>query len=127
MKPDKSVATSPQRLERRFFHAGDTLWHGHWGQLGKHYGPFDVAFLPINGVLTDAGQGIESGAVMSPEQAVDAALLLAARRVVPIHFGLNDPPYYVETADALERFLRRAEARDLPVRHLKPGDILDPG
>src|SRR3546814_6380636 len=34
---------------RRIFHGGDTLWHGHWWRIGRQFGPFDAAFLPVNG------------------------------------------------------------------------------
>lgn len=34
---------------RRIIHCGDTLWHGAWWRIGRQYGPFDAAFLPING------------------------------------------------------------------------------
>ncbi|HEY5757765.1 MAG TPA: MBL fold metallo-hydrolase, partial [Steroidobacter sp.] len=33
----------------RIFHGGDTLWHGHWWRIGRQFGPFDAAFLPVNG------------------------------------------------------------------------------
>jgi L-ascorbate metabolism protein UlaG (beta-lactamase superfamily) len=34
---------------RRIIHCGDTLWHGAWWRIGRQLGPFDAAFLPING------------------------------------------------------------------------------
>lgn len=34
---------------KRIIHAGDTMAHGHWWHIGRQLGPFDVAFLPVNG------------------------------------------------------------------------------
>ncbi len=33
---------------QRIFHAGDTLFHGSWWRIAHRYGPFDLAFLPVN-------------------------------------------------------------------------------
>jgi len=119
---DRQVSWIVDDGERRVIHAGDTLWHGGFGRIGRQFGPFDVAFLPVNGVLTDAARGIESPAVMTPSQAVDAALLLRAERVVPIHFGLDNPPYYVEVDEPLATFLDLAAARGISAEHLRPGE-----
>jgi L-ascorbate metabolism protein UlaG (beta-lactamase superfamily) len=113
--------------ERKFLHAGDTLWHGQWEMIGRQYGPFDIAFLPINGAKVAREPMPETPAVLTPVQALDAALLLRAEVLVPIHFGLNDPPYYVEVEAPLETLLHAAAERDQVVRHMKPGEqeVLD--
>ncbi|MEM7503278.1 MAG: MBL fold metallo-hydrolase [Pseudomonadota bacterium] len=111
---------------RRFLHGGDTLWHGQWENIGRHYGPFDVAFLPINGARVPRG-AVESVAVQTPLQAVDAAELLRADVLVPIHYGLNDPPNYVEVERPLDTLRSIAIRRGQSVRHLSPGEqwVLD--
>jgi L-ascorbate metabolism protein UlaG (beta-lactamase superfamily) len=106
----------------RYLHAGDTLWHGNWQLLGQQYGPFEAVFLPING----ARVGSEVPAVMTPLQAVEAAVQLRAKQLVPIHFGLDDPPNYVEVDKPLETAKDIGKRRGLTVRHLKPGDQLAP-
>jgi L-ascorbate metabolism protein UlaG (beta-lactamase superfamily) len=110
--------------DRRYLHAGDTLWHGKWGEIGAQYGPFDAAFLPINGARLQSDPMPETPGTMTATQAVDAALFLRAKRVVPIHYGLNDPPYYVETPDALETLQVTAQRREVPVVHLLPGEYM---
>lgn len=110
---------------KRFIHGGDTLWHGKWSLIGKQYGPFDVAFLPINGARMQTFPATSTSAVMDPAQAIDAALLLRAEQLVPIHYGLNDPPYYVEVNDPLGALKAIAESRDVEVQHLTPGKMLD--
>jgi L-ascorbate metabolism protein UlaG (beta-lactamase superfamily) len=113
--------------ERKFLHAGDTLWHGQWEMIGRQYGPFDIAFLPINGAKVAREPMPETPAVLTPLQALDAALLLRAEVLVPIHFGLNAPPNYVEIEAPLETLLHAADERQQVVRHMMPGeqDVLD--
>jgi L-ascorbate metabolism protein UlaG (beta-lactamase superfamily) len=48
----------------------------------------------------------EVPATLTPEQAVEAAVVLRARTVCAIHYGLFDnPPRYREQRDPRERFL----------------------
>ena len=120
---DTQVSWIVQREEVRILHAGDTLWHGGFANLGRHYGPFDVAFLPINGVVP--GSDVRSSAaVMTPEQAVDAARELGAERLVPIHYGNDAGADYDEVDDPLGRLQAAAEATGQHVRHLRPGEHL---
>jgi L-ascorbate metabolism protein UlaG (beta-lactamase superfamily) len=106
--------------EQRFLHAGDTLWHGQWKLIGDQFGPFDATFLPINGARLES----DIPAVMTPIQAVNAAVLLRSKLLVPIHYGLNDPPYYVEVTDPIATLKKEAKKRNVVVRHLKPGEKL---
>jgi L-ascorbate metabolism protein UlaG (beta-lactamase superfamily) len=110
--------------EQRFFHGGDTLWHGQWNTIGRQFGPFNAAFLPINGARVAGGPVVETAAVMNPQQALDAAVLLRAERLVPIHYGLNDPPHYVEVDQPLRTLQEAASNRQLEVVHLLPGEKL---
>ena len=111
---------------KRYLHAGDTLWHGNWDIVGQQYGPFEVAFLPINGALVGGEPISEVPAVMAPVQAVDAAIKLGAKQLVPIHYGLNDPPHYVEVKDALKTTRKIGVRRNIKVTPLRPGQILEP-
>jgi L-ascorbate metabolism protein UlaG (beta-lactamase superfamily) len=117
---DKQVSWVITTRNKRYLHAGDTLWHGNWPLLGQQYGRFDAVFLPING----ARMGGEVPAVMTPVQAVEAALQLQADQLVPIHFGLNDPPNYIEVDKPLQTLQAIGKRRGLVVRHLRPGDRL---
>lgn len=110
--------------DRKYLHAGDTLWHGYWDLVGAQYGPFDAVFLPINGARLAADPLPDTPGTMTPVQAVDAALLLRAERLVPIHFGNDDPPYYDEIDRPLETLLEAAARRDVPVINLLPGEFL---
>lgn len=96
----------------RVFHGGDTMFHGYWWGIRKFVGRIDVALLPINGpVLQDVPGHSPSSpvpAVLLPEQAVIAAEILGAHTAIPIHYGLDRPPLYAQTPDAVGRFERSA-------------------
>jgi L-ascorbate metabolism protein UlaG (beta-lactamase superfamily) len=119
---DEQVSWVVSNGSQKILHGGDTLWHGQWEMIGRQYGPFDIAFLPINGAKVSRDPMPETPAVQTPVQALDAALLLRAETLVPIHFGLNDPPYYVEVAEPLETLLRAGVQRQQAVKHMVPGD-----
>jgi L-ascorbate metabolism protein UlaG (beta-lactamase superfamily) len=112
---------------KRIIHCGDTLWHGYWWDISRAYGPFDVAFLPINGFQQAVGRYTASGIPMSltPEQAASAASILGVSLVVPIHYGNTGDKDYVEVLDPEASFIRAAAARHLLVKILSPGEILE--
>jgi N-acyl-phosphatidylethanolamine-hydrolysing phospholipase D len=93
--------------ERRFYFAGDTGYFDGFKKIARALGPFDLAALPIG-----AYEPVEmmKASHMNPEEAVQAALDLGARRTLAVHFGtfeladeaLDDPPM---------RFRRAAESR----------------
>lgn len=112
---------------RRIFHGGDTIWHGHFPFIGRAYGPFDAAFLPVNGVLFRRGffrDNLEP-ATLTPEQAAMAAHLLGAHTLVPIHFKMfrNDTDY-LETPDVEKRLLAAGKSHGVEVRIVEPGGAL---
>ena len=61
------------------------MWHGRWRSFGEQFGKFDAVFLPVNAPIVAGDPPSEVPAVMGPAQAVDAAILLRAERLVPIH------------------------------------------
>ena len=121
---DEQVNWVISAADQRLFHGGDTLWHGQWKTIGIQYGPFDVAFLPINAPKVGGEPVQETPAVMDPAQAVDAAISLRAKLLVPIHYGLNDPPNYVEADQPVVNLKQQAERRGLDIRNLLPGQTM---
>jgi len=121
---DQQVSWLVSKGNQRIFHGGDTLWHGSWRLFGDQYGEVDVAFLPINGAVVGGDPTMTTPAVMTPSQAVDAARFIRAKSLVPIHYGLNDPPFYVEARDALETAVRLSEERGVQIRVMQPGDVI---
>ena len=109
--------------DRRVIHCGDTLWHGLWWQLGRMLGPFDAAFLPINGArFRWRTPYAEVPSVMTATQAVAAAVVLGARRLVPIHYGVRGADGYEEDPDALATVEHLGRERGLEVQPLTPGE-----
>jgi L-ascorbate metabolism protein UlaG (beta-lactamase superfamily) len=113
---------------QRVFHGGDTTFHGYWWLIARRAGPIDVAVLPINGAIVDVPHlqpPSAMPAVMTPAQAAQAAAVLHAKAVVPMHFGVHQPPVYVEQANAVRGLVEAAEELPLRVLPLDPGDSAD--
>jgi L-ascorbate metabolism protein UlaG (beta-lactamase superfamily) len=107
---------------RRIIHCGDTMWHGFWWQIGRQYGPFDAAFLPINGARFGWRHPVsDQPAVMTPDQAVAAAVILGARCLVPIHYGMAASQAYTEVTNAEGQLRAEAKRRSIKVQILQPG------
>jgi L-ascorbate metabolism protein UlaG (beta-lactamase superfamily) len=108
---------------KTFIHCGDTLWHGEWWSYSKAYGPFDAAYMPINGVHIPGFRPQSlMPATMTPEQAVAACVVMGAKLISPIHFGHHDPDGYQEYPDAVPTLLATAKERGLPVEYLEVGE-----
>lgn len=124
---DNQVSWIIQDGTHTVLHSGDTLWHGYWWSMSKQYGPFDVALLPINGAIIEDPDLEPSGEpiCLLPEQAVSAAKVLSANYLVPIHYeAFHSPPNYRETEEVLVRLFAAANAKQVSVKILKPGESL---
>jgi L-ascorbate metabolism protein UlaG (beta-lactamase superfamily) len=123
---DDQVAWMVQIHGHRLIHCGDTMWHGSWYEIARRHAPFQLAFLPINGVRVQLAGFTATNvpATLTPEQAIEAAVVLEARRTVAIHHGLfHNPPAYVEQHDAQPRMHRAARRRHLEVLTLDDGQL----
>ncbi|QSQ12183.1 MBL fold metallo-hydrolase [Myxococcus landrumensis] len=110
---------------RRIIHCGDTLWHGSWWHIGRQLGPFDAAFLPINGARFGWRKPVSDvPGVLTPEQAVAAAAVMEARLLVPIHYGVTSSEDYREVPDAEAQLLAAAKKRKVNVELARPGEWL---
>lgn len=110
---------------RRIIHCGDTLWHGAWWHIGRQFGPFDAAFLPINGAkFSWRKPAADVSAVLTPEQAVQAAQVLGARQIVPIHYGVKGAEGYEELPDVEASLIAAASRRGVGIEIARPGEWL---
>jgi L-ascorbate metabolism protein UlaG (beta-lactamase superfamily) len=108
---------------RRIIHCGDTLWHGAWWHIGRQLGPFDAAFLPINGARFAWRKPVsDMHAVLTPDQAVAAAVVLGARLLVPIHYGVVGAESYTEVPNPEAALMDAARKRGVGVELVRPGD-----
>lgn len=115
---------------RRIIHAGDTLFHGYWWRIAHRFGPFDVAFLPINAPVCQwphlqPPSPVE--ATMTPEEAAIAAHIIQAKAVVPIHYGaLHKAPLYIETSHPAERLSGKSKEFGIRAMRHEPGQWFEP-
>jgi L-ascorbate metabolism protein UlaG (beta-lactamase superfamily) len=128
---DPQLSWAVEAGGRRIIHLGDTMFHGWWWRMARFAGPFDAAFVPINGaVLSFPWRQPPSPfpGAMTAAEAVVAAMALGARRAVPIHFGGFDfEPFYRSDTDALPRFLKDAERESVTAHPLELGGSLELG
>ena len=78
--------------EGTVYHSGDTAFFDGFAEIGKRLGPIDWAMLPIGAYEP---RWFMEPQHMGPEEAVEAARLLGARRLVAMHWGtfkLTDEP-----------------------------------
>ncbi|MGJ4729418.1 MBL fold metallo-hydrolase [Luteimonas sp. SDU101] len=123
---DAQVSWVVSAGRRRIFHGGDTLWHGHWWRIGRQFGPFDAAFLPVNGARFGWRKPVsDQPGVLTPDQAVSAAAVIGARLLVPIHYGVSGMKEYVEVDDPIGELRRVARERSIKVQVLAPGEWVD--
>lgn len=104
--------------EQRIFFSGDSGYGPHFGQIGKKYGPFDLA-------LIECGQYDVRwiDVHMLPEQTVQACLEVRGKRLLPIHWGAFTLALH-DWDDPIRRVAAQAEMREMPLATPKIGEIL---
>jgi L-ascorbate metabolism protein UlaG (beta-lactamase superfamily) len=126
---DPQVSWAVTAAGRRVLHCGDTMFHGWWWRFAEAAGPFDAAFLPVNGAVLDLPWRRPSSplpADLTPEQAVTAAQAARVGTVVAIHYGAYDlDPFYRSIPDARDRFLAAAQAAALTARAPEAGEVIE--
>lgn len=93
---------------KRVYHAGDTCVFAGMKIIGELYRP-DLVFLPVGDLFT-----------MGSLEAVYACKLLAARKVIPMHFGT-----FPALTGTVEEFRKRLAGSGTEVLEMKPGDTLN--
>ncbi|KAI4879065.1 hypothetical protein NFI96_014965, partial [Prochilodus magdalenae] len=68
----------------RFFFAGDTGYCSVFEEIGKRFGPFDLAAIPIGAYLP---RGIMKSQHVDPEEAVQIHIDVQAKHSLAIHWG----------------------------------------
>lgn len=120
----RSLVDTDQRLwagwvvigpTRRFYHAGDTGYFDGFREIGRRFGPIDLAAIPIGAYRP---QTIMRWVHLDPEEALQAADDVRATSVVPMHFGtfdLTEEPMDEPPA----RFRLEASRRDLDLERVR--------
>jgi N-acyl-phosphatidylethanolamine-hydrolysing phospholipase D len=107
--------------ERTYFFAGDTGYFHGFVEIGKRFGPIDVALLPIGAYEP---RWLMRYSHMNPAEAYRAFLDLGARWMIPCHWGtfdLTDEPID-EPPRELRRVVEAAGGKPDPVRILAVGE-----
>lgn len=68
----------------RFFFAGDTGYCASFKEIGRHFGPFDLAAIPIGAYVP---RGIMKSQHVDPEEAVQIHIDVQAKASLAIHWG----------------------------------------
>ena len=91
------------------FFSGDSGYGKHFKEIGEKYGPFDFAMM-------ECGQYNElwSDIHMFPEETVQAALDVKAKRMMPIHWGAFKLALHSWT-DPVERVIKKANELDVEI------------
>jgi L-ascorbate metabolism protein UlaG (beta-lactamase superfamily) len=104
----------------RVYCSGDTGLFPGLSEVGARLGPFDAALIEA-GAYGRAWPDWHLG----PEQAVQAAGMVRARLLIPIHWGLFTLAYHGWTEPA-ERSLAAARRAGQPLALPRPGESLEP-
>lgn len=126
---EEQIAWIVSYRDVKIFHGGDTIWHNQFWKLGKENPGIRYAFLPINGAIVNFQLvGIEYSTVpasLTPEQAFNAAKLLHAHMLIPIHYGMFATPLY-QPADTSEPVLNQfSQLIQQPYQLLPDGSYLN--
>ena len=113
------VVMSPSK---RVFFAGDTGYDAGMAEIGRRYGPFDLALIPIGGYRQYPGHHPNH---VNPEEALQLLDDVGGRLMVPMHwatFALNREPFREPPDRLLTEAVRRG-ARDR-IAVLSPGQTI---
>jgi L-ascorbate metabolism protein UlaG (beta-lactamase superfamily) len=100
----------------RIFLGGDSGYGPHFREIGERFGPFDLALL-------EAGQYDRKWPLihLMPEETVQAAADLRARRLLPVHWGKFTLGLHPWT-EPIERVVKKADALGVPLATPRIGE-----
>jgi L-ascorbate metabolism protein UlaG (beta-lactamase superfamily) len=88
---------------RSLYACGDTAWFDGFEEIGKRFSP-EICLIPIGAYDNPSGRDHH----ITPEQAVEAFLLLKSEKMIPMHYGtyrlsfepIDEPPERLKKAAA---------------------------
>ncbi|WP_408095518.1 MBL fold metallo-hydrolase [Peredibacter sp. HCB2-198] len=105
----------------KIFYSGDSGYGDHFKEIGKRFGPFDLAFIE-NGQYNERWPDVH----MQPEESLQAMIDVDAKALVPVHWGMFDLSLHHWT-EPIHRTYQIAKAWDIPIFTPKLGEIVDTG
>lgn len=106
--------------DQKIFWGGDSGYSRHYADIGEQYGPFDWAALE-----TDAWNGGWPGIHLFPDQTVQAALDLKAKRLLPIHWGVFDLAWH-DWQKSINRIVENIKDKPITLMTPEMGEKLIP-
>ena len=106
---------------KKIFFSGDSGYGNHFKEIGERFGDFDFAFIE-NGQYDRRWPEIH----MFPEETVQAALDLKAKKIIPIHWGMFDLSLH-KWNEPIKESYKIAKEKDIPIIIPKLGEIFFEG
>jgi L-ascorbate metabolism protein UlaG (beta-lactamase superfamily) len=106
--------------QHRVYYSGDSGMFEGFREIGRRLGPFDIALLEVG-----AYNRLWADYHLGPEQAVEAALQVRARLMMPVHWATFDLALHSWT-EPVERLLTAAADAGLPLSVPRPGQSIEP-
>jgi len=103
---------------KKIYFAGDTAHSKHFMEIFETVGPVDICILPIGAYSPDF---MMKSSHINPLEAINAAKILGAKEVIPMHFGtydLSDEPM----GEPIRWFRKEARKYGIKISPLAPGE-----
>lgn len=110
------ILTTPTK---KIFIGGDSGYDKHFSIIGNQYGPFDLAILE-DGQYNENWKYIH----MMPEETVQAALDLKAKKLLPVHWGKFSLSVH-DWDEPIKRIKKEAYQKKMPLVHPMIGELVD--
>ena len=107
------VLTTP---EWNIYIGGDSGYDDHFAAIGEQYGPFDLVILE-NGQYNKSWKYIH----MMPEEVVQAAIDLKARKLFPVHWSKFALALH-DWDESIVRLVKESQRRQMPLLHPMIGE-----
>jgi L-ascorbate metabolism protein UlaG (beta-lactamase superfamily) len=110
------ILTTPNK---KIYIGGDSGYDTHFAEIGKNFGPFDLALLE-DGQYNERWKYIH----MLPEEVVQAATDLRAKTFLPVHWGKFSLSLHAWD-EPIKRVIKEAEKKQVAVLHPMIGEAVD--
>lgn len=119
---DKALWTSWSILgeNHKVFFSGDTGMTPEFSEIGQRLGPFDITFIKM-AAYSEMWPEIH----LTPEEAVQAHIMLRGRQLVPIHWGSFDLAFH-SWQEPIERMVVAADREDIELLTSRIGETVVP-
>lgn len=106
-------------MDKKIFIGGDSGYDSHFAEIGKRFGPFDLAILE-DGQYNKNWKYIH----MMPEQTVQAAIDLGAKKLLPVHWGKFSLSLHAWD-EPIIRIKKEADLKNVHLLHPMIGEYVD--